>query len=135
MSYTYLRTRVTNPGFDTSETALFAQGDRLLRRPTHAASLRVGYGVAGRGNFSAAVNYAGDRDDLDFAAGKRATLPPYTIIDLAAEYDLVAADRGKRALALSARLNNALDRQYAAVLGFRSPGRSLLIGVRVGYGL
>ena len=135
VSYTHLRTRVTNPGFDTSETALFAQGDRLLRRPTHAASLRVGYGVAGRGNVNAAVNYAGDRDDLDFAAGKRATLPPYTIIDLAAEYDLVAADRGKRALALSARLNNALNKQYAAVVGFRSPGRSVLIGVRVGYGL
>ena len=91
--------------------------------------------MAGRGNVNAAVNYAGDRDDLDFAAGKRATLPPYTIIDLAAEYDLVAADRGKRALALSARLNNALNKQYAAVVGFRSPGRSLLIGVRLGYGL
>ena len=135
LSYTYLRTRVTNPGFDTSETALFARGDRLLRRPTHAASLRVGYGVPGRGSVNAAASYVGDRDDLDFAAGKRVSLPSYTIIDLAAEYDLVALDRGRRALALSARLNNALDEQYAAVLGFRSPGRSVLIGVRVGYGL
>ena len=135
VSYTYLRTRVTNPGFDTSETALFAWGERLLRRPTHSASLRIGYSVAGRGSVNAAASYVGDRDDLDFAAGKRVSLPSYTIIDLAAEYDLVALDRGRRALALSARLNNALDEQYAAVVGFRSPGRSLLIGVRVGYGL
>jgi vitamin B12 transporter len=135
VSYTYLRTRVTNPGFDTSQTALFAQGDRLLRRPTHAASLRVGYGFAGRGTVHAVANYVGDRDDLDFTAGKRVTLPPYTTIDLAAEYDLVAADGGKRALTVSARLTNALDKQYAAVAGFPSPGRSLLVGVRVGYGL
>ena len=62
-------------------------------------------------------------------------LPPYTIVDLAAEYDLVAAEGGKRALTLSARLSNALDKQYSTVTGFRSPGRSLLVGVRVGYGL
>jgi vitamin B12 transporter len=135
VSYTYLRTRVTNPGFDTSQTALFAQRDRLLRRPTHAASLRVGYGFAGRGTVHVVANYVGDRDDLDFAAGKRVTLASYTTIAVAAEYDLVAAEGGQRALTLTARLDNAFDERYAAVLGFPSPGRSVLVGARVGYGL
>ncbi len=135
VSYTYLRTRVTSPGFDTSETALFARGDRLLRRPTHSVSLRVGYGFAGRAAVHAVANYMGDRDDLDFSAGKRVTLPPYTMIDLGGEYDLVAAPGGRRALTLSARLENAFNKRYAAVAGFPSPGRSLLVGLRLGYGL
>ena len=36
-SYTYTKTRVTNAGIDSSATASFVQGQRLLRRPTNLA--------------------------------------------------------------------------------------------------
>ena len=46
--YTYLHTEVTDAGFDEGAGASFVEGERLLRRPTHAFSLFVGQEIASR---------------------------------------------------------------------------------------
>jgi outer membrane cobalamin receptor len=57
------------------------------------------------------------------------TLPSYVRLDLAASVT-VLRDRA-RTVALTARVENALDRRYEDVLHFPAPGRAVLLGVRL----
>jgi vitamin B12 transporter len=80
--YTYTRTAAADSGFDG---ASFAQGQRLLRRPTHAGSVVASARLGVRGGASLSAYWMGDREDEDFsgAAPARATLPAYVRVDLA----------------------------------------------------
>jgi vitamin B12 transporter len=135
-SYTYLRTEITNPGFDPSSGALLAAGQPLTRRPRHSARLDVGYRPAERGTMSLALTYVGDRKDQDFSTFPfpRVTLPPYTRVDFAAQLDVLRPRRGAPGFALSGRLENLLDHRYEEVRNFPARGRTLLVSGRLGWG-
>lgn len=126
-SYTYLDTRVLDPGLATD--AGFVEGQRLLRRPAHAGS------IAGRlafpdGSVGLTLGVVGDRADLDFAAGvpaPRITLPAHATLDLAAEHRLPVAGTPRALL----RIENLLDAHYQDVAGFPAVGRVVRVGFRL----
>jgi vitamin B12 transporter len=85
----------------------------LLRRPGNKVAASVDRQLGSRGLLGAELMHAGARDDL---GGVR--LPAYTLINLRASWSL--APRWK----LSARLENAGDRDYELAHGYNTPGRS-----------
>ena len=127
-SYTLVTPRVAeiDPGYQGSDRV----GDALLRRPSHSASFTVSYLRPSGLSVGTVVTYVGKRPDLDFAQfpSPRVTLPDYTKIDLSAELPLPQVGRGD--FALTARLDNVLDKKYEEVLHFAAPGRTVLIGGR-----
>ncbi len=118
-SYAYLETEITR---DTSGR----EGQRLLRRPAHTASITTSY-AASRGSLAATLHRVGSRHDVGYIR-----LPWYTILDIAGELLLVR--RRGLDLYLTSRLENALDEQYEAIANYRAPGRTALVGARIGFG-
>lgn len=107
-----------------------AAGDALLRRPSHSGNAIVTYAHRGWSG-GIAVTYIGSRPDIDFQQYPSPTvsLPAYTTVDLSAAAPLVA--RNGTIVALTARVENALDRSYQEILNFPAPGRTVLIGARL----
>jgi len=131
-SYTRLRTRVLDPGMATDAT--FIEGERLVRRPPHAGSLKARIPITG-GAVIGTVHVVGKRDDLDFAnwPAARVTLPRHTTLDLSLERTIPAIPiEGARLLL---RVDNILDAKYEGIVGFPAPGRIVRLGVRVSPGL
>lgn len=137
LSYTYVFTRVTDAGFDSTSGAALASGQPLLRRPEHSARLDVGYRLRERGSASLTVTYVGDRPDQDFATYPfpRVTLPSYTRVDVTSEIHLFGSRASATALAASLRIENLFDLAYEEVKNFPARGRTILIGahLRLGY--
>ncbi len=131
--YTWTHTASADSGFDG---ATFAQGRRLLRRPTSAASLDVAWRLGARGLASATAQYVGDRDDEDFSTfpGTRVILPSYVRFDVAGEAVLLAG-RGGRSLAATLKVENVFDARYEQVLHFPARRRALYLGVRLEGGI
>jgi vitamin B12 transporter len=136
LRYTYLRTRAADSGFDGASYAL---GRRLLRRPTHEASLDVAYGRPGGAGGSATAQYVGDRDDEDFSVfpGRRVVLPAYVRVDVAGELPLVggggvAGGGGARPrVTATLRVENLFDARYEQVLHFPARRRAVVVGLRL----
>jgi outer membrane cobalamin receptor len=76
----------------------------------------------------------GDRDDRDFNKDERAVLPSYSILDLSGELALSTFSPGLNPFVITARLENALDREYQPAFGFQATGRMILIGARAALG-
>ncbi|PYP59275.1 MAG: hypothetical protein DMD44_05245 [Gemmatimonadetes bacterium] len=135
-SYTYLRTQITNPGFDPSSGALLAAGQPLTRRPKHSARLDASYRLKERGSMALAVTYVGDRQDQDFSTFPfpRVTLPSYARVDVAAQLDVLRPRDGGPGVGVSVRVENLLDHRYQEVKNFPARGRTLLVGGRLTYG-
>jgi vitamin B12 transporter len=113
-SYTYLH-RADNE----------ATGERLTRRPKHSGSLALGY-RAGAIDGNVVVIRSGERaDTLPVAPFARAVNAGYTTVDATVQYRL-----GK--VAPFVKVENLTDEQYEEVLGFASPGRRAIVGLRVG---
>jgi vitamin B12 transporter len=129
---TLLRTRVTDAGNGAFGT--FVNGERLLRRPDHTAALNADYRIARGTRIGAAVRFVGARDDRDFSAEERVELASYTLLDLSAEASLDRLWTGASHLTLTARVENALDHEYAPAFGFTAPGRTVLMGARATLG-
>jgi vitamin B12 transporter len=134
-SYTRLKTRVTDAGVDAGPGATYVQGERLLRRPSDLAHFSVGVRPSPRGAARVDVGYVGNRVDIDFASFERVEAPAYTTVDLSGELSLITARGGSDALALTMRVENLFDASYQQIFGFRSPGRAVHLGVRMGIGL
>lgn len=132
--YTYLHTRVTEGGTDSSATGLFLTGRPLIRRPRHSATLGLGYRLAGRGSLDLSALYTGDGEDLDYGTFTRATLPSYLRVDLAVDYELVAGRGGAPGVAVSGRVENLFNRAYQEIRNFPARGRTLLFGAQVRFG-
>jgi vitamin B12 transporter len=113
-SYTYLH-RADN------ETT----GQRLTRRPKHSGSLAVGY-RAGAIDGNVVLIRSGERVDTQAVSPfARATNAGYTTVDATLQYRI-----GKVAPFL--KVENLTDAQYEEVLGFPSPGRRAIVGLRLG---
>jgi vitamin B12 transporter len=138
-SYTYTKTRVTNAGIDSSATASFVQGERLLRRPTNLASATASYAFRRpETSLHVELSTVGDRDDRDFSdevtfIPKAVTLPSYTVVALAGELGILRHSASASPdVVLTARVDNLFDRKYQQIFGFASPGRTVLVGARIG---
>lgn len=128
LGYTFLATRVIDPGFDTGPGSALVAGEPLLRRPAHAGFVRVRW-APGRMSAGVEVRYVGERDDLDFTRVPftRVRASPYALVGLSAAVDVGSA--GRSAFTVRARVDNLLDATYQEVRGFRAPGRSLALAV------
>ena len=134
LAYTYLHTRVDNPGLDSSPDGLFSAGQSLLRRPAHTLTPQIAAALGGRGHVVLGAQWVGRRDDLDFsrpAGERRVSLPAYARVSLAGQYTMLGHDAG-RFVALTARIENLLNDRTPEIAGFLPRGRTILAGARVG---
>ncbi len=144
--FTYLDTRVIDPGSGAGVAAAFAAGSRLLRRPMHTVDFGAGYG-ASRGSVDLRLHRVGTREDSYYAGSsvQRVTLAPYTRSDVSALLRLIENAQGSVAATL--RAENVFDVHYTDVAGFnydfsrtddpsiaatgyRAAGRRILAGLR-----
>jgi len=113
MNYTYLDTKQDDTG------------DELLRRPKHSGSIFVGRRV-GHTDTNIALVHSGSRFDvLPVAPFSRVNDKAYTTIDVNMQ---MHGDR----FTPYVKLENATNVQYEEVRGYRSPGRRLILGLRLG---
>ena len=131
-SWTVLETRVTDAGNGAFGT--FVNGERLLRRPGVMATFDAGYRASSASRLGVAVRFIGARDDRDFDNQERVTLGSYTLLDLSGEFALRDLSARLAPLTLTARVENALDREYSPAFGFLAPGRTVLLGLRARFG-
>src|SRR5690606_40028423 len=127
IGFTRLETEVLDAGFQAGPNAEFVEGERLLRRPTHAVNATVEY-RAPRGAAHLVVRYTGDRDDLDFSDDmnvRRVTLDAHTVVHLGGALRILPAAGRRPALLRTARIAYALDAEYQAVLRIPTRGRTL----------
>lgn len=132
--YTRLGTRVTDAGVDAGPGATYVTGARLLRRPSDLANLTIGYRPSERGSLHLGIGYVGDRVDIDFQSFQRVEARSYTRVDLSGELGLFATPGHASPVELTARVENLFDTRYQQIYGYRSPGRALLVGVRLEVG-
>ncbi len=95
-------------------------GADLLRRPGEKATLRVDYTLAGGASFGAEAFGSGTRQDFD------GSLPGYGLLHLVGS--LPFGDRWR----LGLRLENVLDRDYAVLSGYNTPGRGAYLTLAYG---
>ena len=128
--YTRLLTEVTDGG--SGGSLEFLEGGSLLRRPAHALRIGAGYWALDAVHLAAGVTAVSARDDIDFTVFERTRLPAYATVDASARIRIVGPARARPALAVTARLENALDAAYETVIGFPARGRTLFVGLRAG---
>jgi vitamin B12 transporter len=128
--YTYLHTRVEASGSPSDPDGLFVPGKALIRRPAHTLAPQLAASVSERARVTVGARWVGKRDDLDFsrAAGqRRVTRDPYTRVNVSGEYALPQ-------LVLTGGLENLFNDQAQEIPGFRSRGRTVMVGGRITVG-
>ena len=105
------------------DTEQDGSGETLLRRPKHSGSLHAAY-RSGNVETNAVLLYNGSRADvLPLAPFSRATASSYTTLDVNVQYDL-----GR--LVPYVKVENVTNERYEEVLGYASPKRRTLFGIR-----
>ena len=99
--------------------------EELLRRPKHKASLSSEWHATSRLSLNAAVLSVSSWIDgnRDFSI-PRLTAPGYTIVNLAAGYDLTPH------LSLTGRIDNLFNRHYENPVGFLQPSVGAFAGIK-----
>jgi vitamin B12 transporter len=128
-AYTRLFTEVTDGG--TGGSLEFLDGGRLLRRPSDALRAGAEYRIPDMLQLSLVASAVASREDIDFSVFERVELEGYWTVDASAAVQLIRAAAEIR-IALTARLENALDADYETIVGFPARGRTLFVGVRAG---
>jgi vitamin B12 transporter len=101
-------------------------GEQLLRRPKHKANLTFNLRLFKRVNANLFIIHVGKRLDL-FPYPTISEAEAYTLFNLAASYQV------SKHIELFGRIDNLFDREYEAVLGYGTPGRSAYIGIKATY--
>ena len=98
---------------------------KLLRRPKHKATLSSEWHATSRLSLNAAVLSVSSWIDgnRDFSI-PRLTAPGYTIVNLAAGYDLTPH------LTLTGRIDNLFNRHYQDPVGFLQPSVGAYAGIK-----
>ncbi len=114
-AYTYM---------DAEETAGPEAGTRLVRRPRHAADLRLDV-VGDRGDASLALHWVGEREDLDFSTfpAARVSLDGYLTARVAASW------RWSERIRIFGRVENLTDEGYEEIFRFGTVGRTFHAGI------
>ena len=124
---TLLKTKVVEPGYDSSSGGLYRRGQSLVRRPERKVTAGLAYRGPGPLSAHARLLAVGVREDRDFSSYTPVTLPSYERVDVAAEYALpVTSVRS----ALTLRIENLGDRKYQNVFNFLAPRRTVSVGIR-----
>jgi len=99
----------------------------LARRPRNKWSAEVNYRFLGQGNVNLTYLYIGGRFDDDYSTfpPTRVKLSKYTLVNLAASYDLTPH------LQAFGRLDNLLNQDYEEIRGYGTPGRSVFAGLKL----
>ncbi len=123
-SYTYT---------DSTENDRLGNDVRELRRPRHNGSLNTSYRFLDeRANLRLVADYGGTSTDIFFppfpAPSEIVSLESHWLLDLTVSYDI------NQDTNIFVRANNLLDEDYEQVYGYRTPGRSAYVGVRLGFG-
>ncbi len=100
----------------------------LLRRPRNRASLTVGRDLGHGASAEVTGLWVGERDDVDAVTYLRVTSPSYVRVDAAATLPRLFGG-----VSPFVRVANLLDRDYAEVAGFPSPGRRFVAGLDVAF--
>ena len=101
-------------------------GEPLLRRPKHKANLTFNLRFFKRANANLFIVYVGKRLDL-FPYPAITEADAYTLFNLAVSYRL------SEHIEVFGRLDNLFDKEYEAVLGYGTPGRSAYLGIKASY--
>jgi vitamin B12 transporter len=130
-SYTYLLAKATEDGGLPS--ASFARGERLIRRPAHSAALVLRTRLFDRATLWGSLVYVGRRDDVDFNQfpSQRVELPAYTVVDLAAEVEILSPHYGGPGVSGIVRVENLFNEDYDQVVGFAGRRRGVFGGAKV----
>ena len=110
---------VTLEGFVTDLSAKDASGSELPYRPETTAQISARFS-GDKSNWLLLVRYTGDRSD-----GFGTTLSEYTVMDGSFSY-AVSED-----LNISVRAENLTNEGYSDIVGYRSAGRTLYLGLNV----
>lgn len=107
-----------------------ADGNPLIRRPKHIASLNVGYSfLDNRAQLNLGIDYNGKQTDWVWSEfwdeHYEVKLKAYTLVSLSGTYRL------NDSVELFGRLENILDQKYYEVYGYGTPGFSGYAGLRV----
>jgi len=134
--YTWTNTEAQDSGYDG---AAFAEGQRLLRRPTHAGSVGATARLGAGGSASLTAYYTGNRVDEDFSSfpAARVVLPAWVRVDLAGVAPLLGRKHGGGAgpaVALTLKVENLFDARYQQLLNFPSRRRGVFLGVKLAGG-
>jgi len=123
-NYTYTHTEVKG----VPKAFGVVDGSRLLRRPTHKASVDLIWNFLDkRGELAANVLYVGDRRDLDPVGFGTATADDYVTLNLTGRFKI------NDSLTVYGRVDNVTDENYEDVLGFGTAGASAYGGIRLTY--
>ncbi|HEY0670658.1 MAG TPA: TonB-dependent receptor [Longimicrobiales bacterium] len=120
-NWTLFHTRVEDAG-DGSDP-LYQEGERLVRRPRHTATLTANYGTDY--NVGVVVSYVGERDDIfydDTFTARRVELPGYTKVDLNLRTPAFGGLQG------IVKFENLLAEDYEEIRGFPARGRVVFLG-------
>ena len=129
LTLTFLKTRVDDAGFDEGQNATFVEGSRLLRRPSVTAALSASSRLTSRLSIDGRLIAVGSRDDRDFSGfpAEPVVLESYQRLDAGIAFSLPA---GVGAVTVFLRGENLLDSDYQEIANFKSPGRTVFVGVR-----
>ncbi len=114
-------------GSYTWMTTKDAAGTQLVRRPRHAAGVKVDYRFLEekRANISVDLNFNGPQRDNAFGPFRQETLGGYVLLNAVASY------RVSDQVELFVRAENLLNQSYEEVYTFGTPGISAFGGVRI----
>jgi vitamin B12 transporter len=106
-----------------------ANGDQLVRRPKHGASLSANYAFLEkkRANVNVAVVYNGTQQDVAFGPLRRVTLHDYVLLNVGGSY------RINDYVEIFARGENLLNQEYQEVFSFDTPGIAAYGGLRISF--
>src|SRR5690606_4283120 len=115
-----LRTEVVASG--SASSAVFTQGESLIRRPGQSGGLTVMASPLG-GTLALSYRWVGERVDVDFRdfPASRITLPSYGVISAALGLPVVSRAPGRPGFEVLLRGENLLDTEWQQAIGF--PGR------------
>jgi len=111
----------------TEPDAATATQFREIRRPKHSGAIFAD-GSRGRLSYGGSIAYVGERFDTDFEVipAQRVRLKAYLMAGARVAYRL------RKGVELFVRGSNLFDARYQDVFGYRTEGRAMFLGIRLG---
>ncbi|MCU7502777.1 MAG: TonB-dependent receptor [Ignavibacteria bacterium] len=119
LNYSYTDSRNKSP--ENKEKDLL-----LIRRPKNKFSFNAGYSLEAA-SLNLEILSVGGREDQDFELYQRVFLKSYTLVNLAASYQVSAQ------LKLYGRVDNVFDTKYEEVFTYGTPGLSAYLGLKLNF--
>lgn len=102
-------------------------GDELLRRPRNKSAVNLTYRLPQGGDINLDVIHVGSRKDKDFNTNEIITLAAYTVVNLAASWQITEQ------IKITGRVDNLFDEEYEEVSGYGTPGMAGYLGVSMSF--